>query len=258
MTNPGSHPAGASAAHSGQSLQATGIRDVAAAAGVSTATVSRALRGLPRVSPSTRQRILTAAADLGYVASSAASELARARGTRKATLPEQRQRVEPPTSNTVSRPLTGPFDISDHPASPGRGTILVVNGPLTGPGKPEERRAPTRAEIEQLVESAASSHGFTVCLEFCNEVRLVDTIRAATGSVIGIVINTASLNPASTELQYALASAHVPTVEIDITNICYRQQSIDTSSPFSACAVLISGAGIYGYKLAIDYLSTAV
>lgn len=53
-----------------------GIEDVAAAAGVSTATVSRAIRGLPRVSPKTRARILETAKELGYVASSAASRLA--------------------------------------------------------------------------------------------------------------------------------------------------------------------------------------
>jgi DNA-binding LacI/PurR family transcriptional regulator len=53
-----------------------GIDDVAAAAGVSTATVSRAIRGLPRVSPDTRARILATAKELGYVPSSAASRLA--------------------------------------------------------------------------------------------------------------------------------------------------------------------------------------
>ncbi|MDQ4490158.1 LacI family DNA-binding transcriptional regulator [Sinomonas sp. ASV486] len=53
-----------------------GIDDVAAAAGVSTATVSRAIRGLPRVSPATRAKILATAEDLGYVPSSAASRLA--------------------------------------------------------------------------------------------------------------------------------------------------------------------------------------
>jgi 3-dehydroquinate dehydratase len=48
---------------------------------------------------------------------------------------------------------------------------------------------------------------------------MIDTLRAATASVVGNVINTASLSPVSTELQYALASAHVPTVGIDISNI---------------------------------------
>ncbi|MBP2412953.1 DNA-binding LacI/PurR family transcriptional regulator [Arthrobacter stackebrandtii] len=56
-----------------------GIDDVALRAGVSTATVSRALRGLPRVSPETRARVLAAARDLGYVASPSASGLATGR-----------------------------------------------------------------------------------------------------------------------------------------------------------------------------------
>lgn len=52
------------------------IEDVAVEAGVSTATVSRALRGLPRVSVSTRARVLEAAAKLEYVVSPTASSLA--------------------------------------------------------------------------------------------------------------------------------------------------------------------------------------
>jgi LacI family repressor for deo operon, udp, cdd, tsx, nupC, and nupG len=55
------------------------IRDVAEAAGVSTATVSRALRGLPNVDPVTRDRIATVAAKLDYVISPSASRLASGR-----------------------------------------------------------------------------------------------------------------------------------------------------------------------------------
>ena len=55
------------------------IDDVARLAGVSTATVSRALRDLPTVSPDTRARVLAAATELGYVASPSASRLAGGR-----------------------------------------------------------------------------------------------------------------------------------------------------------------------------------
>ena len=57
----------------------TSIDDVAHASGVSIATVSRALRGLPNVSEATRQRIQGIADELGYVASSSASGLASGR-----------------------------------------------------------------------------------------------------------------------------------------------------------------------------------
>jgi LacI family repressor for deo operon, udp, cdd, tsx, nupC, and nupG len=55
------------------------IHDVANDCGVSTATVSRALRGLPNVSPGTRERVRESAARLGYVPSPSASGLSGGR-----------------------------------------------------------------------------------------------------------------------------------------------------------------------------------
>ena len=55
------------------------ITDVAREAGVSVATVSRALRGLDRVSPRTRERVFKVAERLDYVASPTATSLASGR-----------------------------------------------------------------------------------------------------------------------------------------------------------------------------------
>lgn len=55
------------------------IRDVAAEAGVSVATVSRALRGLPSVAPTTRERVEEVAARLHYTPDPYASSLSSAK-----------------------------------------------------------------------------------------------------------------------------------------------------------------------------------
>lgn len=55
------------------------ITDVAREAGVSVATVSRALRGLDRVSPETREKVLQVAEELNYMASPTATSLASGR-----------------------------------------------------------------------------------------------------------------------------------------------------------------------------------
>lgn len=63
----------------GEAAPAVSIDDVAMAAGVSTATVSRAIRGIPGVSAATRDRVLQIVDALGYVPSSSASGLASGR-----------------------------------------------------------------------------------------------------------------------------------------------------------------------------------
>lgn len=55
------------------------IEDVARVAGVSVATVSRALRDMPNVAAETRTRVIQVARDLGYVAHPAAASLASGR-----------------------------------------------------------------------------------------------------------------------------------------------------------------------------------
>lgn len=66
-------------AEQARSTRMSTITDVAREAGVSVATVSRALRGLDRVSADTRERVLKVAQELDYVASPTATSLASGR-----------------------------------------------------------------------------------------------------------------------------------------------------------------------------------
>lgn len=60
-------------------MESIGIAEVAARAGVSAATVSRALRGIPGVAAATRIAVQAAADELGYVASPSAASLSTGR-----------------------------------------------------------------------------------------------------------------------------------------------------------------------------------
>jgi len=149
--------------HEGEAVSAT-IREVAAAAGVSTATVSRALRGLPYVDEVTRKRVIDAAQRLDYVASPSASRLASGRtGTIAVLTPYVARWFFATVISGVAMALTeGPLDL----------LLVEVGNPDRPSAVPLEQRLRSRAdgavvvalpdtypEISQLIE-----HDFPVTL----------------------------------------------------------------------------------------------
>ncbi len=114
------------------------IRDVAQAAGVSTATVSRALRGLPHVDPETRERVRRVAQEMDYVVSPSASRLASGRtGTVAVITPF----IDRWFFSTV---LSGISDVLQ--AREVDLIVFEVGDPSTSPGLPAERRLRGRAD----------------------------------------------------------------------------------------------------------------
>lgn len=147
-------------------------------------------------------------------------------------------------------------------AEAGRGTILVINGPnlnLLGTREPEKYGTSTLADVEQLARAAAGAHGFTVeCVQSNHEGVLLDTIHAARGSAVGIVINAGAFTHTSVALRDALAAVQLPAVEVHITNVHQREEFRHHSFLSPVCSAVIVGAGVFGYKLAVDYLAEAL
>jgi 3-dehydroquinate dehydratase-2 len=144
----------------------------------------------------------------------------------------------------------------------GRGTILVINGPnlnLLGTREPEKYGTSTLADVEQLAMTAAAARGFTVdCVQSNHEGDLLDAIHAARGTAVGIVINAGAFTHTSVALRDALAAVQLPAVEVHITNVHQREEVRHHSYLSGVCNAVIAGAGILGYKLAIEYLAEAV
>lgn len=144
----------------------------------------------------------------------------------------------------------------------GRGTILVINGPnlnLLGTREPEQYGTSTLADLEQLAMTAAQAHGFTVnCFQSNHEGLLLDAIHAARGTAVGLIINAGAYTHTSIALRDALAAVQLPAVEVHITNVHQREEFRHHSYLSTVCAAVIVGAGVHGYKLAIDYLAQAL
>jgi DNA-binding LacI/PurR family transcriptional regulator len=121
----------------GGAMSAT-IREVATAAGVSTATVSRALRGLPYVDEATRRRVVETAQRLDYVASPSASRLASGRtGTIAVLTPYVARWFFATVISGVAMALTeGPLDL----------LLVEVGNPERPSTVPLEQRLRSRAD----------------------------------------------------------------------------------------------------------------
>lgn len=148
-------------------------------------------------------------------------------------------------------------EASTDPAA--RRTILVINGPnlnLLGTREPEKYGTSTLADVEQLATAAAGTHGFAVeCVQSNHEGALLDAIHGARSNASGIVINAGAFTHTSVALRDALAAVQLPAVEVHITNVHQREEFRHHSFLSPVCSAVIVGAGVFGYKLAIDYLA---
>jgi 3-dehydroquinate dehydratase-2 len=140
-----------------------------------------------------------------------------------------------------------------------RGTILVINGPnlnQLGTREPEKYGTSTLADVEQLAAAAAEARGFRAeCVQSNHEGVLLDAIHAARDAAVGIVLNAGAFTHTSVALRDALAAVQLPAVEVHITNVHQREDFRHHSFLSPVCAAVIVGAGVFGYKLAIDYLA---
>jgi 3-dehydroquinate dehydratase-2 len=139
----------------------------------------------------------------------------------------------------------------------GVATIHVLNGPnlnLLGEREPEIYGTATLADVERACRALCEAAG--VNLEFSqtnSESMLVDQIQAARKSR-GIVINPAGCSYSIPVLD-ALKACSAPIVEVHISNIHARAESWRAETLTTAAAVgVISGLGVDGYELALQFL----
>lgn len=139
--------------------------------------------------------------------------------------------------------------------------LLVLNGPNLNFLGIREKGIYGKQDYNVLVsmlEEKAGREGHKIEIFQSNyEGGLIDKIQEAYHSgVEGIIINPGAFTHYSYALRDALASVEIPKIEVHISNVHKREEFRHVSVTAPVCTGQVVGLGLYGYSLAMDYLTT--
>lgn len=139
-------------------------------------------------------------------------------------------------------------------------SVHVLNGPnlnLLGEREPEIYGSSTLADVERACREVSEAAGVNLKFSQTNsEAKLIEQIQAARASA-GIVINPAGCSYSVPVLD-ALKACSAPIVEVHISNIHARSEHWRSETRTTSAAVgVISGLGIEGYRIALQFLLNA-
>ena len=135
--------------------------------------------------------------------------------------------------------------------------IAILNGPnlnLLGTREPEiygnRRFDEYFAELQQRFPH--------ITLEYFQsniEGELIDRLHSLMGKADGVILNAGAYTHTSIALADAISATKLKVVEVHISNVLAREEYRKTSFIASKCVGGISGLGMEGYALAIQYFS---
>ena len=137
--------------------------------------------------------------------------------------------------------------------------ILVINGPnlnLLGTREPEIYGRLTLNDIETQLKNKAEQLKVEIeCFQSNCEGEIVDKIGLAKNKFDAIIINPAAYTHTSVAIRDAISAVDIATIEVHISNIYSREEFRHKSFIAPVCVGQISGLGIDGYLLALEYFS---
>jgi len=138
--------------------------------------------------------------------------------------------------------------------------IAIVNGPnlnLLGTREPEiYGHQSFEHYFQQLAERfpLVQIH----CYQSNVEGELINYLHSCMGKAQGVILNAGAYTHTSIAIADAVSAIGIPVVEVHISNILGREDYRKTSFIASKCVGSISGLGIDGYALALQYFIDAL
>jgi 3-dehydroquinate dehydratase-2 len=139
--------------------------------------------------------------------------------------------------------------------------VYLLNGPnldLLGEREPDIYGRFTLADIEAMCRAMTDRHGLELIAHQTNaEHEMIHWLHEARDAA-GIVINPAAFCYHSVPILDALKMCAGPIVEVHISNIYRREDWRSQSILATASTGVITGLGIEGYRLAMEYVLAAI
>ncbi len=135
--------------------------------------------------------------------------------------------------------------------------IAIINGPnlnLLGKREPEVYGNETFESYQEKLKSVFPDIEFTY-FQSNVEGDLVTALQQVGFSSDGIILNPGAYTHTSIAIGDAVAAITTKVVEVHISNIFAREEFRKHSYVSAKCVGVISGLGLKGYELAVNYLS---
>lgn len=137
--------------------------------------------------------------------------------------------------------------------------VIVIHGPninLTGEREAAVYGKENFASINQEIMEYAASLGFNCEIYQSNiEGELINKLQEVRKTVDGIVLNAGAYTHYSYAIRDAIASVHLPCIEVHFSNVHAREEFRNKSVIAPVCAGTIAGFGKHSYMLALQALT---
>jgi len=133
--------------------------------------------------------------------------------------------------------------------------LIIINGPnlnLLGKREPDIYGSQSFEDYFQVLQNKYNE----IELEYFqsnSEGILIDKLHEVGFSYDGIILNGGAYSHTSIAIADALAAIKTPSVEVHISNIHSREEFRHHSYFTKNCIGIISGLGLKGYELALQY-----
>jgi 3-dehydroquinate dehydratase-2 len=136
--------------------------------------------------------------------------------------------------------------------------IAIVNGPnlnLLGTREPKIYGQQTFDDYLQQLRKKFPAVNISY-YQSNVEGELINYLHSCMGKTDGIVLNAGAYTHTSIAIADAISAIIIPVVEVHISNVLGREEFRKTSYIAAKCLGSISGLGLDGYGLAIQYFMT--